>query len=167
MRLSQVAALSLAALTLVALFAACGDDDDGDKKDQASSGGGTVLNVTGDEWNFKADKDTVPAGDVTIVFTNKGKIVHELAVYTKQDISARLAEKVAAKKQGTKAALGDSQAIKGWVDELEDVDPGTSKTMTVKLTPGVYELGCLAIENTSEGTFSHHEKQMYTTLTVK
>lgn len=166
MRLRQVAAFPLAALILAALFAACGDDD-GDKKGQASSNGGTVVSVTGDEWNFKADKDTVSAGDVTIVFTNKGKIVHELAVYTKQDISARLAEKVTAKKQGTKTALGDSEAIKGWVDELEDVDPGTSKTMTVKLAPGVYELGCLAIENTSEGTFSHHDKKMYTTLTVK
>ena len=74
------------------------------------------------------------------------------------------------------AAHGDGAAhgemIEGLVLSLEGADelvlkPGASGSFTVNLAPGTYELGCVIVETVGAETFTHHEKGMYTTLTVE
>jgi hypothetical protein len=74
------------------------------------------------------------------------------------------------------AAHGDGAAhgemIEGLVMSLEGEDelvlaPDGSGSITVRLAPGTYELGCLIVETVGGETFTHREKGMYTILTVE
>jgi uncharacterized cupredoxin-like copper-binding protein len=47
------------------------------------------------------------------------------------------------------------------------LEPDESGSLTVELTPGTYELGCLIVETVGDETFNHREKGMHTTLTVE
>lgn len=165
----KIANLTVAALAL-ALAVACGGG--GDKEKSAPSG--TVVNITatdGDKYQFVLDKKSVPAGEVSFVVANKGKLEHELMVYSQQDLSHLLKEMVAAVKAGEHLSHS-SQMIQGLVkdaageDELV-VEPGKSGKFTVKLTPGTYELGCLIVETIGAETIDHHGKGMHTTLMVE
>lgn len=180
MGLGKVLVMAVAFLSVGWLLAACGSEGEevgstSTATDQAAAtSADNVINVIandGERWDYVLDKTSVPAGEVTFVLTNKGKFTHELMVYPAQDMSQVIKEMVSAKKAGESMGHSD-EMIKGLVksldgeDELE-VDPGKSGRFTVKLSPGTYEIGCLIVETTREGTFSHHEKGMHATVTVK
>lgn len=95
--------------------------------------GPAKVTVTMEEWSVKLSQSTVPAGPVTFVLKNNGKLTHELAIL-KTDLAH------------DKIPLRPTDAKKvqepGNVGEIEDVDAGTSKEATFDLTPGNYVLIC-------------------------
>ena len=171
--LRKVLITAIALLAVGGLVAACGDEGEEGTKPKEEGGGGTTVNITatdGTKYEFVLDKTSVPAGEITFVLSNKGKLEHELLVYPQQDISAPLKEKVAAVKAGQ--TLSISSRIQGLVNDAAgehelEVEPGESGKFTVKLTPGTYELGCIVVETIGAETVDHHAKGMHATLTVK
>ena len=105
-------------------------------------GGAHVINVQLGEMFARPSVTSVPAGKVTFKATNTGSLVHELMV-------ERMPIKFDSPGNPTEdAALG----------MIEDMDPGKSGQMTLKLTPGKYMLFC----NVS----GHYAAGQHTVLTV-
>ena len=134
------------ALGIAALFvAACGS---------GGSGGGAAaptnaIAATLTEWKMDLGGATGKAGSITFTVSNKGANTHEFVVVktdTKAD-SLPVAND-----------LVDESAFTP-VDEIEDIEPGTSPTLTVDLAAGHYVILC-NIE-------AHYGKGMRTDLEVK
>jgi uncharacterized cupredoxin-like copper-binding protein len=85
-----------------------------------------TVNVTLGEMYVKPSKTTVSAGKVTFVAKNIGMLEHELMV-----------EKAPIKMMGAGKPVED--AAQGMIEDMGHL--GTGK-MTLKLTPGTYELFC-------------------------
>ena len=92
------------------------------------------VNVTATEFKLAADATTVIAGSATFTISNKGTIAHEFVI-----LQSDLAADALPKDGDGKVAEGGS-LVK--VDEVEDIDPGTAKTLTVDLKPGKYVFIC-------------------------
>lgn len=123
-----------------------------------------VLNIEAGEngggFYLKADRYVIPAGDVTINFANAGKLTHEMLVYPLQDVTKTLLLS-----RTGKAHTHD--LIPGIVANQEDVKPGQTATVSVKLAPGLYEIACHLAERDAMGmTFTHFDKGQILTLAV-
>jgi uncharacterized cupredoxin-like copper-binding protein len=104
--------------------------------------GAHVINVRLGEMFVRPSVTSVPAGKVTFTATNSGNLVHELMV-------ERMPIKFDAPNQPTESAA------QGMID---DMDPGKSGQMTLKLTPGKYMLFC--------NVPGHYAGGQHTVLTV-
>lgn len=71
--------MAAAALAAVALAAACGGDD-GDDLPEVEGETSPRFEVHADEMTFDPDAVAVAAGDVEVVLTNDGTILHDLRV---------------------------------------------------------------------------------------
>lgn len=175
-RLSKIPIAAGSLLLAGGLLAACGggSDDGAEPNGDGAGDSAATVNVVMDEaedaWSFDLDRAEVPAGEVTFEVTNEGNFEHELMIYPAQDLSHMLEELVEAAEAGEEAAHGEE--IEGLVMSLEGEDelvlkPDESGSFAANLTPGSYELGCVIVETVGGETFTHHEKGMYTTLTVE
>ena len=89
-----------------------------------------TVKVTLKEWTVTPSVKRVPAGAVTFVVTNKGKLGHELVV-----IKTNKAPKA--------LPMNGSQASEaGLMGEIEEFLPGQTRRLVVKLAPGRYVLLC-------------------------
>ncbi len=79
----------------------------------------------GEMW-VRPDYTSVKAGKVTFAATNSGKLEHELMI-----------ERTPLKMDGP--GRPNEEAAQGMI---EDMEPGESGTMTLRLTPGTYVLFC-------------------------
>lgn len=93
-----------------------------------------AVNATVSEFKIQADATKVAAGDVTFTITNKGAATHEFVI-VKTDLAPTALPKNA---DGEVEEEGPLTVV----DEAEDITPGTSKTLTVKLEPGKYAYFC-------------------------
>ena len=131
MRVSGVlvsrAVIGLAGITMVG--AACGGED-------GESGGGLSNEVTGSvkEWEVSLDGDRAATGSVTFTITNKGTIDHEFLV-VKTDIA--VGEIPLVDDRFEEEADGIEV-----IDEIPEFPKGETKTLTVDLAPGKYQLVC-------------------------
>lgn len=73
--------------------------------------------------------DAVKAGRITVDVTNEGKAVHEVVIVKADDLAA------ITKSDGT----ADEAAAVG---EVAEIEPGATKSATVDLAPGTYQLVC-------------------------
>lgn len=90
------------------------------------------ISVDLKEWAVTPASVTAKAGEITFSVKNSGTVVHEFVV-VKTDLRAE-----AIPVSGSKV---DESALTA-VDEIEDIGPGTSPTLTVTLAPGHYVLLC-------------------------
>ena len=90
------------------------------------------------EWSLGIEAKAVRPGVVTFVVTNRGKLVHGFEI----------------ERRG-----GDDDDEDEDKFETDDLRPGQSERMTVRLAPGVYEIEC------SVG--DHDDRGMVGTLTVR
>jgi plastocyanin len=121
-RLTALAALGIAGLSLLA-FAGCGDDDEevattptATETTAPTGAAGEAQKIDVSETDYKLDPadPTVKPGTVTFKATNDGEAVHNLEIE------------------------GD-----GVEEELpQDLQPGDSGELTVDLQPGTYEMYC-------------------------
>ena len=121
------------------LVAACG----------SGSGGGTI-HVTLKETGITLDQSTINAGTVVFDVKNAGTIIHELVV-----IKTDLAPDKLPPSTGEPGQMLED----GSVGEVEDVDVGASKQLSLKLEPGKYVLIC--------NLAGHYAAGMHVGLVVK
>jgi iron uptake system component EfeO len=105
---------------------------------------GQQVTVEMTEWTVKPSVAEVPAGKVTFSAQNRSaSMVHELAI------------------------LRIEGSDKKNVKEIEDIDPGKTKSTTVNLKAGEYELACVIVPGESGSTVDHYQQGMHTTFRVK
>ncbi len=132
--------LLVLAVSIPLMLAACGDDGsdtsststaaETESTDSASSGGTADVSIGETEYALDPSDPSVDAGSVTVEAVNNGAIPHDLVI------------------EGN-----------GVDEEVEDLDPGASDSVTVDLKPGTYEIYCSIADHRDEG--------MDGTLTVK
>ncbi len=137
-----------AAAALVFAIGSCGGDD---TTPPAGDGGGGGIGAVEADYSITLDESSAPAGDVTFDVTNEAQQPHEFVV-----IKTDLAED-----QLPKDADGNvdekGEGIEP-VDELEDIAPGDTPSLTVTLDAANYVIIC--------NLPGHYQQGMHTTFTV-
>ena len=114
----------------------------------AALGGGAAesVQVGLGEYAVSPATTTVKAGKITFVVTNNGREDHEL------EVSSRSGREIP-----EDASLG----------EVEDLGPGETKSFTVDLRPGTYELACRLVDTKATPPFNHYDRGMHLMFTVQ
>lgn len=115
--------LASALLALTVLMTGCGDDDDaGDDAGTTPAADAQTVNVTLTEFRIEMPS-SVPAGTVAFAVTNQGTVEHNFEV--------------------------EGEGIE---EEFEEnLKPGETKTLTVDLALGTYEVYCPVGNHEDEG----------------
>jgi uncharacterized cupredoxin-like copper-binding protein len=119
----------------------------------ASSGGGVTVQLK--EFSITPSTTSIPAGQVTFNAQNVGGVTHEMVIIRTDDAPDALPTK----KDGT--ANEDAKGLTG-IDEVEDIAPGTSGSLTVTLTPGSYVMICNILDSGN----AHYSLGMHAGFTV-
>jgi uncharacterized cupredoxin-like copper-binding protein len=141
------AMVALAALLAGGMVAACGGDGDGAKE----------AKVTLTDYELQAPA-SVGAGRVTFVARNNGTFVHEIAL-VKTDLAP---DQLPRDDEGLFDERGKGVQF---VDEVEDIDPGTTSKLGVDLDRGSYVLLCNKPAESGDPQ-SHFQHGMHSKLTV-
>lgn len=121
-----------------------------------AGGAGTNVTVRLSEWGFAPSASSAAAGTITFTAQNTGKDVHELVLFKTELDPANLP-------LDEEGAVDERAAGIELVDEVEDVQPGASKSFTVEnVAPGKYVLVC----NTVEKGEKHYQHKMYSAFNV-
>ena len=141
--------LAAAALAACSSPAASPSSDSGGGGD---GGGGTAVDVTLSEFKVDFSTTDIPAGDVTFNVTNDGTIVHEFVVFKTDDAEDALPM------ESDDPEVNEDDPSLSSMGEVEDVDPGSSKSFSATLEPGEY-VGICNVEG-------HYESGMHIHFTV-
>ena len=117
-------AVMLAALAALAALASVGGASAAPAAGQAK-----IVTVTLSEWKLVPSLKRVPAGKVTFVIRNKGKLVHEF-VLTRTNVAP------------AKLPTSDGVAKVKPLAAVRNIGPGQTKRVTVTLRAGKYVLLC-------------------------
>ncbi|HEX6656789.1 MAG TPA: hypothetical protein VF065_01830 [Ilumatobacter sp.] len=129
---------------------ACGDDDD-------EQGG---VDVVLSEWVVQPNPVTGRAGEITFTGDNQGGETHELVV-----VRAESAEGLPIDADG--AVVEDELPAGALIGEIEDIESGASKDVTLDLAAGTYVLFCNVTEEEESGEIeSHFAEGMHATFSV-
>ena len=110
-------------LGLVLLTASCSGDDDGG------------VGVTLADFTITADPDSASAGEVTFDVTNDAEQTHEFVVF-QTDLAP---DQLPTGEGGDVDEAGEGVEL---VDEIEDIEGGSTQSLTVNLDAGSYVLIC-------------------------
>jgi uncharacterized cupredoxin-like copper-binding protein len=103
----------------------------------ASTESATPLRFTERDLRIAADQSTVPAGKVEARVRNRGQLEHELVAF-RTDLGEDALPMTADGQQVDEHGPGVTH-----IDpEAEDVEPGSTKTVTLQLDPGRYVFIC-------------------------
>jgi len=149
------AAISLAAVAVLALgSAACSDDDGG-----GETGAGGAIDVTLQEFAVIPSPDQAPAGDVTFDVTNEGPDdVHEFVVFA-TDLAP---DALPTLEDGSVDETGEGVELQG---EIEDIAVGDTQSLTIDLAAGNYVLICNIY--TAAELEAHYAEGMRVAFTVE
>ena len=117
-----------------------------------SSSGGTAVDVTLSEFKVEFSTTDIPAGDVTFNVTNDGTIVHEFVVFKTDAAEDALPE------ASDEPEVNEDDPSLTSMGEVEDVDPGSSKSFSANLEAGDY-VGICNVEG-------HYDSGMHIHFTV-
>ena len=110
-------------LGLALVTAGCSSDDDGG------------VGVTLADFTITADPDSASAGEVTFDVTNDAEQTHEFVVF-QTDLAA---DQLPTEEGGDVDEAGEGVEL---VDEIEDIEGGSTQSLTVNLDAGSYVLIC-------------------------
>jgi uncharacterized cupredoxin-like copper-binding protein len=137
MRMRRFTAL-LVPLGLVAVACSGGDEAD--------------MTVTLHDDGITLSQESVAAGPLTLESTNEGTKIHEFEVFA-------VPEGVDANALPVEGDVALADEMLEVIDEVEDIAPGTSATLSLTLDPGSYAVLC----NLS----GHYANGMHATFTVE
>ena len=126
-------------LGLALVTAGCSSDDEG------------TVAVTVADFSVSADPDSAPAGDITFDISNDAEQTHEFVVF-KTDLAA---DQLPTDENGDVDEAGEGVEH---VDEVEDIEGGSTQSLTVNLDTGSYVLIC--------NLPGHYAQGMHTGFTV-
>jgi len=129
---------ALILLFLVAATASCA----------ATTSGEEAVKVALADFSLSLDRSTAPAGPLDFVVANRGPSVHEIEVFSGAGEGTVLP---------IAASVADTTGL-DLVDEVEDILPGSTATLTLDLSPGTYLVIC--------NLPGHYEHGMWGYLTV-
>ena len=110
-------------LGLVLVTASCGGDDEGG------------VSATLADFSITLDSDSAPAGEVAFDVTNDAEQTHEFVVF-QTDLAA---DQLPTDENGDVDEEGEGVTL---VDEIEDIEGGSSESLSVNLDAGSYVLIC-------------------------
>jgi len=123
----------------------------------AACGGPTKVDVALTTYQITPDKTEVNAGEVVFhVHNDATDLTHEFVVF-KTDLAP---DNLPVDAEGV---VDEEGAGITFIDEVEDVTPGTSQDLTVTLDAGNYVLVC----NVNDNNEMHYAHGMYQAFTVK
>ncbi len=93
---------------------------------------GTAVTATLNEYSIQSSAATAPAGEITFTVTNAGTMIHEFVIMQTDVLAADLP-------LANDEVTEDDYTV---VDEVEDVEAGASKPLTVTLEAGHYVMLC-------------------------
>jgi uncharacterized cupredoxin-like copper-binding protein len=116
-----------------------------------SCGGGGGIAATEVDYSITLDESSAPAGEVTFDVTNDAEQPHEFVVF-KTDLAE---DALPVDADGNVDEAGEGVEL---VDELEDIAPGDSPSLTVTLDAANYVIIC--------NIPGHYAQGMHTPFTV-
>jgi uncharacterized cupredoxin-like copper-binding protein len=141
--MTRSAGIALAAVAALA-FTACGG---------GASPSIDGLAVTLRDYTVEVADTTLPSGSTKLAIQNAGAATHELEVFSVPDgVDAAALPIVSGVADTDSAGLTI-------IDEIEDIAPGTSPTLTVSLQPGRYIFIC--------NLPTHYQLGMHALVTVE
>jgi len=152
---SWVKVIALQLIALATVSCAHGDALSSDLDDSERE---TSVVVVLKEWYVLPDKRSVDSGRVTFEVTNHGRMDHEFIVIktTVPVHDLPIHEK----------GLDEKKAGKQ-IGEIEDIHPGETREMTLRMTPGSYVLFCNKVEIEDHKIISHYRHGMRIAFTVR
>jgi uncharacterized cupredoxin-like copper-binding protein len=132
----------MAVATLTFAFAAC------------SSGSGGVK-ATERDFSVNLDSSSQSSGDITFHVTNNGPSAHEFVIFKTDLPEANLPTR----KENGQVIVDESGPGVNHIDEIEDLNRGDTKDLTVNLKPGKYVVIC--------NLPTHYQLGMHAALTVQ
>jgi uncharacterized cupredoxin-like copper-binding protein len=147
---SKAVGLTLCTLVLggALTFVACSDPNDI-----------STVNVTLREFSVSLDQRTVPQGQVTFHVTNAGTVPHEFLVI-QTDLGPD------ALPTDSEGAYRENASGTDLIDELEDIDPGQSRDLTIDLDDARYVLICNMVHREGGTVSAHYSLGMRTSFQV-
>lgn len=136
---SSILRTCLATIVMASGAVGCSSDRDVPLGDDATDGapdGERAVSGTEREWDVAVDVDHVPAGTVTFTFENVGTIEHELLV-VRTDIPVG-----ALPVDPATGRFAEDSDRWGVIDEIPEFPAGDTRTLTVELPAGQYQLAC-------------------------
>jgi uncharacterized cupredoxin-like copper-binding protein len=116
-----------------------------------SCGGGGGIGATLVDFSITLDESSAAAGDVTFDVTNDAEQPHEFVVF-KTDLAE---DALPTDDAGDVDETGEGVEL---VDEIEDIAPGDTPSLTVTLDAGSYVIIC--------NLPGHYKQGMHTTFTA-
>ena len=110
-------------LGLALVTAGCSSDDEG------------TVAVTVADFSVSADPDSAPAGDITFDISNDAEQTHEFVVF-KTDLAE---DQLPTDEDGNVDEAGEGVEH---IDEVEDIEGGSTQSLAVNLDAGSYVLIC-------------------------
>lgn len=125
-----------------------------------SSSGGDEIDVSLSEWDVETS-GSASAGSVTFAATNDGGEAHEMVI-----VRADSPDDLPVDTDG--AVIEDDLPEGAFIDEVEELEPGDSGSVTVDgLAAGTYVIFCNITETEDDGTVeSHFQEGMRTTISI-
>lgn len=160
-RLFVVAPLALVAVAAILIAGCGGGDDDTTTTTEnetaatgAGGGGGATLEIKMGDFFFDPENASAQAGPTTIEAPNEGDVEHELVVFESDLDPAKLPTEANGEVDEEKLEQTGAEEA----GEIEDVEPGQSKSGDFNLSAGKYVMFC--------NLPGHYSQGMYGTLTV-
>jgi uncharacterized cupredoxin-like copper-binding protein len=116
-----------------------------------SCGGGGGIGATLVDFSITLDESSAPAGDVTFDVTNDAEQAHEFVVF-KTDLAE---DALPTDDAGDVDEEGEGVEL---IDEIEDIAPGDTPSLTVTLDAGSYVIIC--------NVPGHYRQGMHTSFTA-
>jgi uncharacterized cupredoxin-like copper-binding protein len=114
-------------------------------------GGGGGIGVTLSDYKIEPAETSASAGDVTFDVTNEAEQTHEFVVI-KTDLPE---DQLPTDEKGDVSETGEGMEI---VDEIEDVEAGSTQSLTVNMAAGSYVFIC--------NLPGHYRQGMHASFTV-
>jgi uncharacterized cupredoxin-like copper-binding protein len=155
-RFALIVSAVLASVALTAAAALAQDTEEQEEGAESSPAMGTTVNVQVQEWAVVPDTLSASAGSVTFDVENVGPDdIHEFVV-VRTDLPA---SDLPTAEDGSFDEEGEGVEVLG---ELEDLEVGSTESLTLDLDPGPYVLLCNLVEAEEDGELeSHYQMGMW------